>query len=208
MFSSLLPMYKRTAMSYRYYTFGRSLDPRAAEIVDLPDRVDDYFYLRDGVPMAKYLPPTTELSLYDGGGDMLTDFIGNPDMVLYVSKRVQQILIERGLVGVVVELLPFELLDKRRRRVREPYALANPLLRISCLDFERSRYRRTASDPETLADVDILHVKEDAIPDDAQIFRVAEFSELMVLRSDLLAAFQHAEVTGLAVHPTGELIPG
>lgn len=194
-------------MPYTYYTFGHSLDPRAVEVVDLPDRVDDYFYLSDGIPCASYLPPTTELSLYEGAGDMFTDFIDNPDRVLYVSQRVQDVLKGRGLVGSTVELLPFILLDKRGRRVRESYAIANPLVRVPCLDFERSKYRR-ASDPNELAEVKLLHVREDAVPEDAQLFRLAELPRLMVLRSDLLEAFQQAGLTGLAVHPAGKTIPG
>ncbi|MCP3143931.1 imm11 family protein [Pyxidicoccus xibeiensis] len=195
-------------MPYSYYTFGHAHDPRAVEIVDLPDRVEDYFYLSDGIPCASYLPPTTELSLYERAGDMFTDFIDNPDRVLYVSQRVQDVLKSRGLVGEAIELLPFVLLDKRGRRTRESYAIANPLVRVPCLDFERSKYRRTASDPNELAEVKLLHVREDAVPDNAQLFRMAEYSEMIVLRSDLLEAFQQAGLTGLAVNPAGKTIPG
>jgi hypothetical protein len=195
-------------MSYSYYTFGHPRDARGVRVVDLPDRVEDYFYLSDGIPCAPYLPPTTELSLYEGAGDMLTDFIDNPDRMLYVSQRVQDVLKSRGLVGAAVELLPFVLLDKRGRRVRESYAIANPLVRVPCLDFERSKYRRTASDPSELAEVKLLHVREDAVPEDAQLFRLGELPRLMVLRSDLLEAFQQAGLSGLAVHPAGKTIPG
>ena len=195
-------------MPYSYYTFGPLLDPRAVQVVDLPDRAEDYFYLRDGIPCASYLPPTTELGFYEGAGDMLTDFIDNPDRVLYASPRVQDVLKGRGLVGAAVELLPFVLLDKRGRRVREAYAIANPLLRVPCLDFERSKYRRSASDPNELAEVKLLHLREDAVPEDAQLFRLGELPRLMVLRSDLLESFQQAGLSGLRVHPAGQTIPG
>ncbi|WP_240358013.1 imm11 family protein [Myxococcus vastator] len=184
------------------------MDPRAVEIVDLPDKVDDYFYLRDGVPMAGYLPPTTELALYERAGDMLTDFIANPDTALYVSQSVQKVLADRGLTDSVVELLPFVLLDKRGRRVREQYAIANPLLKVPCLDFERSKYRRTASDPNEIAEIKVLYIREEAIPSDAQLFRLAELPEMVVLRSDLLEAFQQEGLTGIAVNRTGQKTPG
>ncbi|NVJ05697.1 hypothetical protein HUW63_10705 [Myxococcus sp. AM001] len=195
-------------MSYSYYTFVHALDPRAVEIVDLPDKVDDYFYLRDGVPMAGYLPPTTELALYERAGDMLTDFIANPDTALYVSQSVQKVLADRGLTDSVVELLPFVLLDKRGRRVREQYAIANPLLKVPCLDFERSKYRRTASDPNEIAEIKVLYIREEAVPSDAQLFRLAELPEMVVLRSDLLEAFQQEGLTGIAVNRTGQKTPG
>ncbi|ABF90992.1 hypothetical protein MXAN_0085 [Myxococcus xanthus DK 1622] len=195
-------------MSYRYYTFVHALDPRAVEIVDLPDKVDDYFYLRDGVPMGSYLPPTTELALYERAGDMLTDFIANPDTALYVSPNVQKVLADCGLTDAVVELLPFILLDKRGRQIRERYAIANALLKVPCLDFERSKYRRAASDPNEIAEIKVLCIREEAVPSDAQLFRLAELPEMVVLRSDLLEAFQQAGLTGLAVHPTGTEIPG
>lgn len=195
-------------MSYSYYTFGHPMDPRVVRVVDLPDRAETYFYLSDGIPCASYLPPTTELSLYEEAGDMFTDFIDNPDRVLYVSQRAQEVLTNRGLVGTAVELLPFVLLDKRGRRIRESYSIANPLVRVPCLDFERSKYRRKASDPNRLAEVKLLHVREEAVPDNAQLFRLGELPRLMVLRSDLLEAFQQAGLTGLAVNPAGKTIPG
>jgi hypothetical protein len=195
-------------MPYSYYTFGHALDPRVVEIVDLPDKVETYVYLSDGIPCASYLPPTTELSLYEEAGDMLTDFIDNPDRMLYVSQRAQEVLKNRGLVGTAVELLPFNLVDKRGRRVRESYSIANPLVQVPCLDFERSKYRRYTSDPNELAEVKLLCVREDAVPDNAQLFRLGELPRLMVLRSDLLEAFQQAGLTGLAVNPAGKTIPG
>ncbi|NVI98883.1 hypothetical protein HV824_12235 [Myxococcus sp. AM009] len=193
-------------MSYSYCTLSPLLDPRAVQIVELPDKVERYFYLTKGRPVAPHLPPTTEFSLYERAGDMLTDFIGNPDCVLYVSERAQQVLAARGLVGAAVELLPFVLLDKRGRKMREPYFIANPLRSVSCVDRERSKYRLDG--PDEIGDIRMLHVRDDSIPGDAQLFRVAEFPEMMVLRSDLLEAFQQAGLTGLAVHPTGTEIPG
>ncbi|WIG94159.1 DUF1629 domain-containing protein [Myxococcus sp. SDU36] len=195
-------------MKYLYYTFKHPHDARAVEIVDLPDKVERYFYLRDGVPSAAYVPPSTELSFNEGAGDMLTDFIDNPDRVLYVSPRAQDVLASRGLIGSAIELLPFVLLDKRGRRVQEPYAIANPLMRVECMDHERSKCRRRTGAPEQIVEVKLLHVREGMIPEQAQLFRLAELPKLMVVRSDLLAALQEAGLTGLAVHPVGVGIQG
>ncbi|NVI98884.1 hypothetical protein HV824_12240 [Myxococcus sp. AM009] len=190
-------------MKYSYFTFKHPYDARAVEIADLPDKVERYFYLRDGVPSAAYVPPSTELSLSEGAGDMLTDFIDNPDRVLYVSRRVQEVFSSRGLVGGAVELLPFVLLDKRGRRVQESYAIANPLMRVGCVDLERSKCRYRSGAANQIVEIKLLHVREDAIPEQAQLFRLAELPKLMVVRSDLLAAIQEAGLTGLAVHPVG-----
>ena len=188
-------------MAHTYYTFKNSLDPRAAEIVDLPDRVEKYYYLSDGISVAPYLPPSTKLSLYGEAGDTLTDFIDNPDRVLYVSQRAREILQQQGLSDGVVEYLPFVLLDKRGRRVREQYFIANPLLRVSCLDFARSRYSLDSDDPTDIGGITVLHMHEDRIPADARLFRVAEYTRLMVLRSDLLEVLRQAGLTGPHVQP-------
>ncbi|WP_163779409.1 imm11 family protein [Myxococcus vastator] len=195
-------------MALCYYTFKSPHDARAVEIVDLPDKVERYFYLRDGVPSASYVPPTTELTLSQQAGDLLTDFIANPDRVLYVSQRVQDVLVSRALVGDVVELLPFILLNKCGRRVQDAYAIANPLMRVQCLDMERSKCRRRAGQSGQIVEIKSLHLRDEAIPKDAQVFRLEELPKMMVLRSDLLEAFQQAGLTGLAVHPTGTEIPG
>ncbi|WP_043709713.1 imm11 family protein [Corallococcus macrosporus] len=195
-------------MTLSYYTFKNPHDTRMVEIVDLPDKVERYFYLRDGVPSASYVPPTTELTLNQQAGDFLTDFIANPDRVLYVSPRVREVLASRGLIGEAVELLPFVLLDKRGRRVPDAYVIANPLMRVRCLDVERSKVRRRTGRPGQIVEIKSLHLCDEAIPEDAQLFRLEELPKLMVLRSDLLEAFQQAGLTGLAVHPTGTEIPG
>ncbi|HYO59978.1 imm11 family protein [Archangium sp.] len=190
-------------MSYTYHTFKNSLDPRAAEIVDLPDRVEKYYYLSDGIRVAPHLPPSTELHLYEEAGDMLKDFIDNPDRVLYVSQRAREVLQQQGLSEDVIEYLPFVLLDKRGRRVREQYYIANPLVRVPCLDFTRSRYWLDSDDPTDLGGITVLHMLEDRLPADARLFRVAEYTRLVVLRSDLLEALRQAGLTGPHVQPVG-----
>ncbi|AEI63576.1 hypothetical protein LILAB_08325 [Corallococcus macrosporus] len=107
-----------------------------------------------------------------------------------------------------MELLPFVLLDKRGRRVPDAYVIANPLMRVRCLDVERSKVRRRTGRPGQIVEIKSLHLCDEAIPEDAQLFRLEELPKLMVLRSDLLEAFQQAGLTGLAVHPTGTEIPG
>lgn len=189
-----------------YYTFTHSLDPRAAEIVDLPDKVEKYYFLSDGIPVASYLPPSTELSLYSGAGDMLTDFVGNPDRVLYVSQRARDLMLQQGLSEDLVEYLPFILVDKRGRRLQEQYFIANPLLRVPCLERSLSKYRLNSDDPNDIGRIHVLHLVED-LPQEARLFRVAEFTRLMVIRSDLLETLQHAGLTGLHVQPVGTRLP-
>ena len=189
-----------------YYTFTHSLDPRAAEIVDLPDKVEKYYFLSDGIPVASYLPPSTELSLYSGAGDMLTDFVGNPDRVLDVSQRARDLMLQQGLSEDLVEYLPFILVDKRGRRLQEQYFIANPLLRVPCLERSLSKYRLNSDDPNDIGRIHVLHLVED-LPQEARLFRVAEFTRLMVIRSDLLETLQQAGLTGLHVQPVGTRLP-
>ncbi|KFA87217.1 imm11 family protein [Archangium violaceum] len=191
-------------MNHTYYTFKNSHDPRAAEIVELPDKVEKYYYLKRGRTMKPHFPPSTALCLYEEAGDMLTDFISNPDRVLYVSRRTQELLVRNGLPDDSIEYLPFVLHDKRGRVVREQYYIANPLMCISCFDLKSSRYWLESDEPPEIGDVEQLRLREDQLPADAKLFRVAEFPRLMVIRSDLLEAMRREGLTGLNVQPVGE----
>lgn len=190
-------------MAYTYFTVSRSLDERAIQIHDLPDKVERYFNLRKAVPMGSLFPPSTVLSVHPRSGDMLTDFIDNSDSVLYASASAREVLVSNGVGDDAAEYLPFILHDKQGRVVKEQYFVVNPLRSIPCFDFEKSSYETYPHKPEKISLIESIQLREDEIPEDARLFRLAESTPFIIIRSDLWEAIHKAGLTGLAVKPLG-----
>ncbi|HYO53517.1 imm11 family protein [Archangium sp.] len=190
-------------MTYTYFTVARGLDERVIQVHDLPDKVERYFNLRKAIPMGTLFPPTTVLSVHPRSGDMLTDFIDNSDSVLYASANAREVLVANGVGEGAAEYLPFILHDKQGRVVKERYFVVNPLRSIPCFDFERSSYETYPHKPEKISLLRTIQLRVDKIPEDARLFRMAESTPFVIIRSDLWEAIQKAGLTGLAVKPLG-----
>lgn len=190
-------------MAYDYFTVSRNRDERVIEVHDLPDKVEHYYRLTDAVPVGNLFPPSTVLSIHPRSGDMLTDFIDNSDAVLEVSENARQVLMAHGVGEGVAEYLPFILHDKQGRVVKERYFVVNLLRSVSCLDLEKSQYDTYPHKPEKIYGIESIYLREDQIPPDATLFRLAEYTRFIIIRSDLVEAIQKAGLTGLAVLPLG-----
>lgn len=191
-------------MAYTYFTVAHHLDERAIQVHDLPDKVERYFNLRNAVPMGTQLPSSTVLSIDPQSGDMLTDFIENSDAVLYASANAREVLVANGVGEGAAEYLPFILHDKQGRVVKERYCVVNLLRSIPCFDFERSSYETYKHNPEKLSLIEAIQLQVDKIPEDARLFRLAEATRFIIIRSDLWEAIQKAGLTGMDVKPLGE----
>ncbi|MCY1046161.1 hypothetical protein OV208_32925 [Corallococcus sp. bb12-1] len=190
-------------MAYSYFTVAHSPDERAIQVHDLPDRVEHYYRLTDAVPVGNLFPPATVLSVHPRSGDMLTDFIDNSDAVLEVSANAREVLMAQGMGEGNAEYLPFTLHDKQGRVVKEQYFVVNLLRSVACFDLEKSRYKTYPKNPDEIYGIRSVYLREDRIPLDARLFRLAESLRITIIRSDLVEAVEKAGLVGLAVLPLG-----
>lgn len=187
---------------FQYFTFTLNPDPKVATIEGWGPHVRENYELRNGVRMGERFPPDAELELAEDGGDALTDVIDNIMRALIISQKARQLLEAEGQDGEVVEYLPFVLKDKRGRKVKKQYCVANVLRKVDCLDWDGAVCRKYPDG--RLQSIKVLEVDASKIPDDARLFRLGEDLKRILIRSDLLERLREEGLTGIAVAATGE----
>jgi hypothetical protein len=186
-----------------YLIFTTSEDPRLAHIEDFAAEVSDESKLSTCVSLKGIISESTTFSLSQKGGDMLTDIVDNISGELIVSSRAREVLESEGVTGDMVEYLPFTLKDKRGRRTKGQFYLANLLLKVHCLDREQSEVTFSKVSGKVLG-VRKLKVLNEKIPPEAKLFRLGEYTRLIVIRSDLVRRINDEKLTGLTVCEQGE----
>ncbi|AKQ69079.1 hypothetical protein A176_005991 [Myxococcus hansupus] len=150
-------------------------------------------------------PPKISLSLSNKRGDMITDFVDNIHKAVLVSEKAKGIMEQAGLGPEQVEYLPFTLKDRKRKKVPEPYFIANALQSFDCFDWDRSEYGLYPNKRKVVStSLSKLHVLEDKVPKDAMFFRLGELKNRILIRSDLLEKLRAADCTGISVAAMGE----
>ena len=184
-----------------YMVLSTDEDPRIAYVEDITANVSDESKLSSCVSLKGIITESTTFRLSQDGGDMLTDIVDNISGELIVSSRAREVLESEGVTGDVVEYLPFTLKDKRGRRTKGQFYLANLLLKVHCLDRENSAFS-TYDDNEVLG-VKRLKVLKEKIPPEAKLFRLGEYTRIVVIRSDLVQRINDEKLTGLTVCEQG-----
>lgn len=194
-----------TDKQYEYFTLGLSKDPRVA-VIDQFRGVSSPWELNEGVRMGDKFPPDVEATLDPERGSLLTDFLHNTDKVVPISEKARALFEAEGLGEELVEYLLFVLKNQKGRVVRKPqYCLANPLLKIDCLDRERSEFG-TLKDGVRVTTIDYLYLLKDKIPEDAKFFRLGEQPNYIIYRSDLVERIREQGLSGLNLTAMGEEI--
>lgn len=188
-----------------YLIFTTSNDARVAYIENIKGNVPDASMISRCVSLKGAISESNTFSLSQDGGDMLCDIVDNTSGALIVSLRAREVLESEGVTGDVVEYLPFTLKDKRGRRTKGRFYLANLLLKVPCLDREQSDITFSKVSGKVLG-VDRLKVLNEKIPPEAKLFRLGEYARLIVIRSDLVQRINDEKLTGLTVCEQGEHI--
>jgi hypothetical protein len=193
---------------HEYFLFVINDDPRVGLIENLDDSFEDYWMLNEGMALGDKYPPKLDLTLSKKGGDMVTDFIDNIHKVVLISEKTRALLEQAGLGPEQVEFLPFTLKDRKRKKVAEPYFIANALQSFDCFDWERSKYDLYPTKRKVVStSLSTLYVLEDKVPKDALFFRLGELKNRILIRSDLLDKLKAAGCTGISVAAMGEPLP-
>lgn len=182
-------------------------EPFSARHLPTPIRV------RRGVPIGMDFPPTTEVALSSKSGPRFTDFLYTTSRLLLATERVCNLFQAEGVTHEQAEYLPFVLKDRKGKVRPEKYILINLLLKVPCFDFDRAEYSlftgEAVSMPgvKEISTIRKLQVREDQIPADAKLFRLAEEPDVKLIRSDLLDALKAQGMDGgLVTLPLGEFL--
>ncbi|QSQ20742.1 hypothetical protein JY651_36755 [Pyxidicoccus parkwayensis] len=151
--------------------------------------------LHEGVSVRHWFPKNVIFPLADDWGIELTDSIPNSLNLLFASERLKVFLEEHS--GARIEFLPIQLQNQKDRLVPEPYYLLNLLEVVECVDLEKSKFRRSAMDPEFIAWFNHLVLDEARIPPQAKLFRLKEKPNLILVREDLAQTIIDADYNGM-----------
>jgi hypothetical protein len=119
--------------------------------------------------------------------------VANSLRCLIVTDRLKSIL--EAHVEHPVEYLPFVLLDHKGRVADDTMWIVNLLDAVACTDVEKTEGSQSAFHPGEFQDLLELHVHTDRVPPDRKLFRLAECPATILVRDDLRAVLDAAEVT-------------
>jgi hypothetical protein len=170
--------------------------PRVEEFAYFKEDVRDFdepWLIGEGEPAAAVFPKGATVRLT--GGQRLADLVNNVHQWLVASDKVLGILRQEP---IKLEILPISLLDKKGRPVPGRYSIANVLGTVDCLDLKKSEYTPSAMDEGLIMAFDRVVLDPKRIPRKPTLFRLKRMSDLLIVRSDLVARLEAAGVTGMS----------
>ncbi|WMJ74181.1 hypothetical protein RCC89_13540 [Cytophagaceae bacterium ABcell3] len=166
------------------------------QIEDTPDSIEeDDYKLDEGILCSSWFPENVLFEMSEEGGKVLADSVPNHALLHIVSPRLKDLLEIHA--KDCIEFLPIGILDHKKFPVETPYYIMNVLRTLPCMDEERSDFVRSAIDKSQVHHIKRLVLDEDQIPDDANIFRLGQERDLILVRSDLAEAIKREGMTGI-----------
>jgi hypothetical protein len=193
---------------FTYLSIPHDPGPKPAGIKELRVYLQAHtrIRLKSGEKVGEDFLSKLEIQMTKDAGNELTDFLYSVDRLLVVSLKVRKFLEDKQFGSDEIEYIPFKLKDKKGKLLTEQYCVVNPLLKITCLDTEKSDCNLFTNpvDGSQRWNVESIVVREEAIPPELRLFRLAEDTSQILIRSDLLAAIKKAKFTGLVARLPGD----
>lgn len=163
--------------------------------------VRDEFELAWGVSRARGWPGAArfEMNKKHPKDIRLADFLWNMSSLIVASLRVKELLEAEKVKGV--EYLPVSIVNLKGRKEKAPYFLVNPVGLVDCIDVGKSRFTKSAIDPEEFMSVRKLVINPSRIRADARLFRMHHYLMRAVWREDLARAVTAQKLTGISFVP-------
>ncbi|WP_163868658.1 imm11 family protein [Myxococcus eversor] len=153
-----------------------------------------------GISLTRAFPMGGEVSFSDNYPDSrnLYDFQPNLMNGLLVSGRARKLIESLGVTNA--EWLPVVLKDQEGNVVGPDYAFLNLLGAEDAIDMNRSVYDMNFIVKDQIGLIEKLALKSGSISPQAKMFRCTSYLRLILIREDVLAAFEQAGLTGFKVY--------
>lgn len=140
-------------------------------------------------------PEGLRLIVDDSENELLGDLVGNPISWFVCSQQLQDFL------GVSsrsdeLQLLAAPMFRKSNNTRIDGYVVLNPLLKIGCLDSDKSVLSRTSSG--VISSIDECVLKESSIPKGTALFRLEEFPKAIFVSDEIANSLRHQGIRGVA----------
>jgi hypothetical protein len=97
-----------------------------------------------------------------------------------------------------VEFLPASILNHKGRVASKEYFVLNPVDIVDCIDVEKSGVVWNSIDPSAISSCEKFVLKEDAIPEEAIMFRPKSFTDTILIRREIAKQLSSGELTSLS----------
>ena len=126
------------------------------------------------------------------------DFLGNTYKPV-VSEKIKNILLDLNDKDFY-QFIPCEI-DNRKKN----YWVLNIKQNIECFDWNNSKYRTYSSNPNVIAEINIISMNVEKIGP-RNLFRMSEFNIPLFISDYLIEIFEEEKVTGYKVSNTNDFI--
>lgn len=155
------------------------------------------YKLNEGISCANEIPAAASYRMADDYPDdkTLNDYLDTRGHIV-VSAKGRDFLSAR-LPPSCIEFLPIRVLDHQGAEVLGPYSLVNLLRHVDCLDREASVCTMSKLAPENIISVEQLVLDPARLPNDVELFKVANMPGLIIASRQLVNDMQAAGITGV-----------
>ncbi len=158
----------------------------------------EQWLLLKGVTLADKWPNTVTFKM---SPQYPTD-INLSDNLFGGSYRVVSAQLKEALVPLAgksnIEFLPVSILNHKGRVASKDYFVLNPLDTLDCIDQEKSGLVWNAIDPTVISNCESFVLKDDAIPEDSNMFRAKFMAKTILVRREIADKLSAAGLTGLS----------
>lgn len=179
---------------YLIWAAGRIDDNVVLNEIEGFDEVSD---LNRGVPQGGKFPSAARYTMNDDFPDntVLTDSLFNTDDLIVGSERLKELLDKRKVTKV--EYLPIKVVNHKKKPVGKNYFIIHPVDPVDCLDKGKSGVTFGKIAKTTVKSVDKLVLDPKKLGPDRELFRIANFPVVTLVRRDLAKAMDAAGFTGV-----------
>lgn len=170
-----------------------------------PERLARDWELYKGVPRTAHFPPDVLFRMSDDHRKNmgLTDNLMNVGTLIVASDRLKRFFEVKALKNV--EYLPVSIINHKNRVASKDYFIVHPVVPQDCLDIQASGSTYSTIVPNDIIQVDSLVIDPDRVDPEADLFRIKDFGEPVLIRRQLAIELLEADFTGLYFVEVDEL---
>lgn len=127
----------------------------------------------------------------------ITDnLLAHPRMGLLINSKVKNIFDSLNIDNI--QYFKSRLIDDNKNTINDDYCLANIIGKVSCVDRSQSELKLFPDGDIRFIDKLVLNLNDDT--DYGHIFRLAEYSTLLLISDELKAVLDKNDVTGFQIY--------
>lgn len=179
------------------YVIWRYKDEKYACALKGLEGVENDYEILKGISLINYFPNTAVFRLDpDYPNDtLLLDSIFNIDKLIIGSSRLKDFFESRA--SQFIEYLPVNIIDHKDKPIDTSYFIINPITHLDCIDLNQSEVTWGKINPNRIQRVARLVIDYSKVDATRDLFRMAKFSDVVLVKRNVARAIDEAGFTGI-----------